>query len=303
MALVKAAGQSADVDAAIRRAEGWLLARLPKLAVGDQDALFNVWGHAYGLEAMLVMLQRYPDNESRQAEIRKVINRQIRLLGRFQSLRGGWGYYTWHRASHPSYHATSFMTAAVLVALHHAQEAGLTVPHKTTMLATRALKMARHPDGGFDYTVRFQSWPVRLPNRPPGALARTQACNVALYLYGDKHITLPVIRAWLNRFVARHGWLDIPRKTVNPHMGHFSNAGYYYYFGHYYASLGIELLPPEQRTDLQQHLARILIDRQEGDGSWFDFPLFDYDHYYGTAFALLVLDRCLPAFPPDAAAN
>jgi hypothetical protein len=31
---------------------------------------------------------------------------------------------------------------------------------------------------------------------------------------------------------------------------------------------------------------------QEKDGSWWDFPLYDYHQQYGTAFALLSLARC-----------
>ncbi len=28
------------------------------------------------------------------------------------------------------------------------------------------------------------------------------------------------------------------------------------------------------------------------DGSWWDFPLYDYHQQYGTAFALMTLARC-----------
>jgi hypothetical protein len=30
---------------------------------------------------------------------------------------------------------------------------------------------------------------------------------------------------------------------------------------------------------------------QEKDGSWWDFPMFDYHQQYGTAFALMSLGR------------
>jgi hypothetical protein len=31
---------------------------------------------------------------------------------------------------------------------------------------------------------------------------------------------------------------------------------------------------------------------QEKDGSWWDFPLYNYHQQYGTAFALMALKRC-----------
>ena len=41
-------------------------------------------------------------------------------------------------------------------------------------------------------------------------------------------------------------------------------------------------------------LATLMLDRQEKDGSWWDYPLYDYHQPYGTAFALMSLHRCLP---------
>ena len=39
-------------------------------------------------------------------------------------------------------------------------------------------------------------------------------------------------------------------------------------------------------------LAHILLPLQEKDGSWWDFPLYDYHRQYGTAFALMSLGKC-----------
>ena len=37
------------------------------------------------------------------------------------------------------------------------------------------------------------------------------------------------------------------------------------------------------------------IKLQEKDGSWWDFPFYDYHQQYGTAMALMTLQRCLKA--------
>ena len=39
-------------------------------------------------------------------------------------------------------------------------------------------------------------------------------------------------------------------------------------------------------------LAYLLLSHQERDGSWFDFPFYNYHQQYGTAFGLLSLEHC-----------
>ena len=73
----------------------------------------------------------------------------------------------------------------------------------------------------------------------------------------------------------------------------FAVAGYFYYYGHWYAALCIDLLPPEERPYFQDHLAHILLPLQEKDGSWWDYPLYDYHHTWGTAMAVSSLVHCL----------
>ena len=39
-------------------------------------------------------------------------------------------------------------------------------------------------------------------------------------------------------------------------------------------------------------MAELLLSLQEKDGSWWDFPFYDYHQPYGTAYALMSLVRC-----------
>ena len=98
---------------------------------------------------------------------------------------------------------------------------------------------------------------------------------------------------WLDRLFARNLWLDMGRKRPIPLESHFAVAGYFFYYGHYYAALCIDLLPPEERPFYQDHLANVLLPIQEKDGDWWDYPLYNYHQQYGTAFALMSLKRCL----------
>ena len=129
-------------------------------------------------------------------------------------------------------------------------------------------------------------------NRPGGSLGRSQACNLALRLWGDSAVTDAVLRQWLDRLITRNGWLDMGRKRPIPHESYFLVAGYFYYFGHYYAARCIEELKPDKRPFYQDHLAQVLLHLQEKDGSWWDYPLYNYHQQYGTAFALMSLKRC-----------
>ncbi|MEN1680549.1 MAG: hypothetical protein AAGJ46_13250 [Planctomycetota bacterium] len=42
----------------------------------------------------------------------------------------------------------------------------------------------------------------------------------------------------------------------------------------------------------QDHLAHLLLPLQEKDGSWWDYPFYNYHQQYGTAMAILSLRRC-----------
>ncbi len=84
---------------------------------------------------------------------------------------------------------------------------------------------------------------MREINRPSGSLGRSQACNLAMRLWGDQLVTDEVVKTWLDRLVVRNGWLDMGRKRPIPHESWCQVAGYFFYYGHYYAALCIELLP------------------------------------------------------------
>ena len=48
---------------------------------------------------------------------------------------------------------------------------------------------------------------------------------------------------------------------------------------------------PERNQD---RLAEVMTALQEKDGSWWDYPLYDYHRQYGTAYARMTLARCKP---------
>ena len=195
-------------------------------------------------------------------------------------------------AAKPATDSTSFVNATALVALHDAKSVGVEPPEKVVKRAIAATLRQRKPDFSYLYGEYLKMRPMLGINRPGGSLGRSQACNVALRLWGDAKVDDGVLRTWLQKFFDRHLWLDIGRKRPIPHESWMQVAGYFFYYGHYYATLCMDQLPTGERKPFQDKMARVLIDRQEKDGSWFDFELYDYHQAYGTGYALLSLGRC-----------
>jgi len=265
---------------------------LPKLRRSDTDTLYNIWSNIYGIQAFVRMHQRLPDPERRKKLV-DLIHEQIGFLRRFESVDKGWGYYDLRGgAQRPATDSTSFMTAAALVSLREAKDIGVEVPETLIKGAVDSIHRQRKPDFSYLYGEYLKYNPQHPINLPGGSLGRSQACNLALRLWGDDKVTDPIVKTWLDRLFARNGWLDMGRKKPIPHESFFSVAGYFFYFGHYYAGLLIGHLPPEDRPFYQDHLATVLLRLQSKDGTWWDFPLYNFHEQYGTAFALMTLKCC-----------
>jgi hypothetical protein len=219
------------------------------------------------------------------------------MLERYSFVGGGWSYYDFLAGTQtPSDAAFSFTTATVLIALKEAETIGIEFPERLTKKAIASIHRQQKPDFSYAYGEYTRLDP-RYHERPGGSLGRSQACNLALRLCGDERVTDEVLATWLNRLFARNGWLGMARKRPGdpfngPHESYFGVAGYYYYYGHWYAAQCIGELPESERPHFQDHLAHILLPLQERDGSWWDYPFYNYHQQYGTAMAIMSLVRC-----------
>ncbi len=294
-ALIEEDDGSTAVARAIDRGERWLMDNLPEVRRDNPTLIYNVWSHAYGIQALAAMHGRVPEDAVRRRRIEALIRGQYDRLTRYESAEGGWGYYDFTAGTQrPSSSSTSFVNAAVLVAFHDAKAAGVEPPAKVTQRAVDATEAQQLPDFSYLYGSYLRWQPRRPINRPGGSLGRSQACNLALRLWGDERITDAVLEDWLERIIVRNGWLELGRKRPVPHESFFQVAGYFYYFGHYYAARSLELLPEAAQARYRGGLATIILDVQDADGSWWDYPLYDYHQQYGTAYALMTLHRCRP---------
>ena len=72
---------------------------------------------------------------------------QIGMLERYEVVDGGWAYYDFNaHTQKPSGSTMSFVTAAVLVALHEAKQAGVDTPERLVERATASIRRQRKPD-------------------------------------------------------------------------------------------------------------------------------------------------------------
>lgn len=284
--------------AALDKAAAWTTENLPKLRRADQTTTYNAWGHAYGLRAMTRFWQHEGDPAKKAGWV-KLAQEQVDLANRYEDVNGGWGYldlYDHLATQKPSGMPTSFTTATVLLAMDEAKRTlGVKLDDKLVEHALVSLRRQRTPDFSYVYSLNHEYRP-RIPiNRPAGSLARSQACNAALRVFGEKIVTDEVLETWGDRFLKREGWLDIGRGRPVPHETHFQISGYFYYYGIFYFTESARLLPKEKQAALAKGLAAIILKRQEPDGSWWDYPLYNYHKPYGTGYALMALAWCREA--------
>ncbi|MEA1951538.1 MAG: hypothetical protein U9N87_09145 [Planctomycetota bacterium] len=306
-ALIESSDSRKEVAAAIDLGQKWLFSHLKAVRRAEPRAIYNNWAHAYSIQALIDLYDYHSADRLGKGpgkgdtllleDTKEHIRRQIDMLGRYECIDGGWTYYdNVAFTQRPSGSSMCFVSATVLVALKEAQRIdGVEVPKRLVERAKASIVRQRRPGFAYCYGEYLKNRPMVYVNRPGGSLGRSQACNLAMYVWGDKKTTLDVMRIWLDRLYARNMWLDIARKRPIPHESWMKVAGYFYYYGHFYAACCIDQLPLAERPYFQGHLAHILLPLQEKDGSWWDFPLYDYHQQYGTAMAVMSLVRCRAA--------
>ncbi|MCM8532516.1 MAG: terpene cyclase/mutase family protein, partial [Lentisphaeraceae bacterium] len=289
LALLKTPGESDAKTKAIDFGVKFLLENSKQAKRASAAWIGNVWSHTYTIKAFLELKKQGKEYDG----VDELIKYEISRLETYQFLDGGWGYYDFKsHTSKPSGSSTAFLTGSCLIVLDLAKEAGFEVPEKSIKRALAFLKKQRKPDNSFLYSNDFKfSTNVHI-NKKVGSLARTQVSLRALYEMGDKVEKLE-LEEWVNLIIKRNMWLDMARKRPIPHESWNKIASYFYYYGMYYAAENLELC--ESKKNLGLELGEILVSKQEKNGSWFDFPLYDYGHAYGTAYALLGLSACTNA--------
>lgn len=281
--------------AAIEKGGAWMEAELPKLRRADQTTTYNAWGHAYGMRA-LTRLYKTAKDDAAKGKWKRLAQEQCDLANRYMDINGGWGYldiYDGLTTQKPTGITTCFTTATVLLAMREARDVmGIKLDDRIVKASVASVERQRTPDFAYVYSHSHIYRP-RVPiNRPAGSLARSQACNATLRAFGEAKVTDKVIHEWADRFIDREGFLSIGRKRPVPHETHFQISGYFYYYGVFYFTESVEFLPAAEQKEHAEKLAKLIQFRQEKDGSWWDYPLYDYHQPYGTGYSLMAMAWC-----------
>ena len=214
-ALLKTKARCEDFKECINKGTNFLLQELPNLRRATPMAIYNIWSHAYGIQALCLLDSKTKDPKTKQ-QIHGVIQQQVNMLEKYESIDGGWGYYDFRALTKkPSGSSISFVNATGLVALKDAEKVGIEKPLKLVTRSISAIHRQKLPD----YNM--------------------------------------------------------------------------------YASHCITTLPSQERQTYQIKMVDTLTPQQEKDGSWWDFPLYNYHKPYGTAMAILSLNSCLPDLPKN----
>ena len=264
----------------------------------DNDAMWTA------LYAVVTLVRAAEDPRFAAPEWSEMIERRGRqyadMLVRNQVPEGGWGYYDDPPFTQRPKWATSFSTACVVPALSQALRRGWISDPNVVRRAVRYVGRCRLPNGAYEYDLN----PIpRVPagehiNQLQGSLGRIQVCNWALRTVGEQSVTDERLREGLEAFFEEHRFLDAARLRPIPHEAYYANAGYFYFFGHYYAALAIELLPEAEREALHARLRPHLVKTLRPDGSTTDFLDAKYDVLASTAFLALALDAGMPEEAP-----
>lgn len=253
-----------------------------------------VWTSLYGVVSTVELLQdpRFQEGEL-AALLRGRAEEFLRVLLKHQAASGGWAYYDDPPFDVQPTWATTFCTALVLPALGEASRVGLEVPESTVARALRYLERCALPNGAYTYDLdpvtRING--VEHINRIEGSLGRTQVAHWARRCMGDRRVTDEAIREGLEALFEHHGYLDHVRLRPIPHEGFHANAGYFYFFAHYYAAKVIGHLPAEEREDWHARLRPHLVKTQRASGSACDFLGSSYTVNAGTSFLVLTLEE------------
>lgn len=291
-----------EINAALQRGYEYLI-DAPDTPRATERVLYNTWAHTYLVQALTRAMkdERFADLKPR---LRRRAEHELKRLLDHQSLDGGWGYYEFRERMVPpsGQYSTSFLTGAALVALREAFSAGLN-PRKLDVegegeglrdhnvtIALDYLERMRSPNGAYAYSTGHEYSPMWDPNVPRGSLGRTQAGDNGLFTW-NRTITQEELRKQLDNFFKDHLFLEIGRQRQYPHEAWYAVAPYYYYFGHYYAARNVLALPAEIRAEYAEKLADIIARTQDGDGSFWDYPLYGYHKAYGTGYGVIILAK------------
>jgi tetratricopeptide (TPR) repeat protein len=278
------------VSRALHRALGFILqAREVERVVGNRiyfmdysvwSKTYTLWFFARSVEAGLIA------RETLETEMEKLVEE----LGEKQKSGGGWSYYVTRdleNLGRPSEQSISFITAAVLLALREAREAGIEIPRKISSRGISCMERMANEDSTFEYMLNHGNELARRKPNLEGAAGRGPLCALTLYRWGRG--SLDSIRKTLRIFAAHRELYAREKRKSLMHTGLGSQGSHYLMFDYANAALALSHLSPEERMVFRGVLLGLVLDARGTDGSYVDNPI--NGSHVGTALALIALNH------------
>ncbi|MCZ6787172.1 MAG: hypothetical protein O7E54_08410 [Planctomycetota bacterium] len=284
-----------------RKAQAKTLAWLVKNARVKRpfpEQFYNVWAFGYGLRALCQALRNDAEGAS-EKEIRATANAIVKACEIYQSPDGGWGYLDFKVPAYKPSWSTPFTTATIMIALHEAKQVDIEVPDSMIQKAVRLMHRFRTPDGNYVYSIDWKWRPKGLINRPQGSLMRNPGSNLSLYFDDPAFMTQKKLRHSMEDMVKYHRFAIAGLRRPRPHESWYAVSGYFYLYGHQYAAMVLEHMSKEDQKRFWPTVVRGTLKTRQLDGSYWDYPTYGYHKFYGTGYALMIMNRC----PPEIAAT
>lgn len=239
---------------------------------------WTYFGMAY-TAPLFLDLRRETADEALRATLDERIRTMASLLPAAQQTDGGWAYVQGG--------SQTFVSAMVIQTLLDVKDAKFEIDEGCLTRALRELRGSRTEAGAYPYRfgTRMRDTAVK------GALGRSSQCEMILLRTKTAGITGESLKKDLDDFFQHHDELAKVRKS-HSHRPPYQNAGYYFYWGHYYNAQAIAFLAPELQKRYYPALTGLIVKTQDKDGSFFDAPCGG--KVAGTSMALLTLSRSHP---------
>lgn len=277
--------------AALDRALAYALeAHAAALAAEDRPYFmdYEVWSRAY-LVAFLAECAAAGVGE--RDALASTVETAVEELAFKQKRGGGWSYYVTgdlDSGAPPAEQSISFTTAAVVLGLLKAHEAGFDVPEQVLERGLDCLESMRNPDGTFAYMLLpGQRGPT---GAPIGAAGRGPVCALALYRGGRG--SLGEIRARLAHFVEHKDALAAEIGKGLMHCGPGGLSSHYPYFDYATAAAAVAELPEGEQVKYRDVLVEEIMRGRSVEGSFRDNLLLGWAT--GTGLALQALQSLAP---------
>jgi hypothetical protein len=273
------------VAPAVVRAVDFLLGEREKEKVSGEKIFFmdyTVWSKSFLLWLFVDCVDAGLVERERLAP---VMNELVGELAAKQKKGGGWSYYlsqSLAEANNPANLSTSFVTAAVLIALLEARDGGVDVPGAMTDSAVNCLEKMANPDGSFEYFLYHDNEKAPRATAPAGSAGRAPLCALALFR-ADRGDRAGLLRG-LDLFVKHRASYAKEHGKALMHAGPEGQGVHYLMFDYAFAARAVSRLPGKDQARYRRILLEQILGARGADGGYLDFPMMGA--HYGTAMAL-----------------